>query len=154
RFVVIPEASDAGWRCQYQYMRLDSPWMREGLWKPKFPGQAAYIMPGLLSYSDGPAGFKYEPGTALSDRQRGMFILNEFPSGKMKAFRAERDGANFKMVDARVLNDGIMGIGLSWAPDGSLFMADWMGGYPLDDLGAVWRVDAKGGEKNPLRQET
>jgi putative membrane-bound dehydrogenase-like protein len=154
RFVYIPEASETGWRCNFQYMRTDSPWMREGLWKPRFPGQAAYLMPALLSYSDGPAGFKHDPGTALSDAQRGLFILNEFPSGKMRAFRAGRDGASFKMVDARVLNEGIMGIGLSWHPDGSLFMADWIGGYPLDGLGAIWRIDAKGGTENPLRRET
>ncbi|MBI5772064.1 MAG: HEAT repeat domain-containing protein [Verrucomicrobia bacterium] len=154
RFVYIPEASETGWRCNFQYMRTDSPWMREGLWKPAFAGQAAYLMPALLSYSDGPAGFRYEPGTALSDAQRGMFILNEFPSGKMKAFRAARDGASYKMTDARVLNDGIMGIGLSWHPDGSLFLADWIGGYPLDGLGAIWRVDAKGGDANPHRRET
>src|SRR5690606_38251439 len=35
--------------------------------------------------------------------------------------------------------------GLSWRPDGSLFMADWIGGYPLDGIGAVWRIDAKSG---------
>ncbi|MEY4938783.1 MAG: hypothetical protein RIQ93_518 [Verrucomicrobiota bacterium] len=154
RFVYVLEGSDTGWRCNFQYMKTDSPWIREGIWKPPFPGQAAYFLPTILSYSDGPAGFKYEPGTALSNRQRGMFILNEFPSGKMKAFRAERDGANFKMVDARVLNDGIMGIGLSWHPDGSLMMADWIGGYPLDGLGALWRVDAKNDDRHPLRQET
>lgn len=154
RFVYIPEASDTGWRCNFQYMKMESPWMREGLWKPSFAGQPAYMLPALANYSDGPAGFKYEPGTALSETQRGMFILNEFPSGKMKAFRAQRDGATFKMVDARVLNDGIMGIGLAWHPDGSLMMADWMGGYPLDGLGALWRVDAKAGVGNPLRVET
>lgn len=154
RFVYIPEASDTGWRNNFQYMKTDSPWMREGLWKPRFPGQAAYFLPTLASYSDGPAGFKFEPGTALSDAQRGMFLLNEFPSGKLKAFRAERDGASFKMVDARVLNDGIMGIGMSWHPNGSLMMVDWIGGYPLDELGALWSVDAKSGTDNPLRRET
>ena len=154
RFVYIAEASDSGWRNNYQYMKMDSPWMREGYWKPQFAGQAACLLPPLLSYSDGPAGFRHDPGTALSDQQRGMFLLNEFPSGKMKGFRVERDGASFKMVDARILNDGVMGIGMSWHPDGSLMMVDWIGGYPLDGLGALWRVDAKGGTANPLRQET
>lgn len=154
RFVYLPEASDSGWRCNFQYMREDSPWMREGLWKPAFPGQAAYILPPISSYSDGPAGFKYEPGTALGERQRGIFLLNEFPSGKMKGFRAVPDGATFKMVEARVVNDGVMGIGMSWAPDGSLMMVDWIGGYPLDELGAIWRVDAKNAPVNPLRRET
>jgi putative membrane-bound dehydrogenase-like protein len=154
RFVHIIEASDTGWRCNFQYMRTDSPWIREGLWKPKFPGQAAYLLPALLSYSDGPAGFKHDPGTALGERQRGIYLLNEFPSGKMKGFRVERDGATFKMVDARIVNDGVMGIGSSWHPDGSLFMADWIGGYPLDELGAVWRIDSKDTAISPLRAET
>jgi quinoprotein glucose dehydrogenase len=153
RFVHIIEASDSAWRCNYQYMRTDSPWMREGMWKPKHPGQPAYILPPLLSYSDGPAGFKYEPGTALGEAQRGIFLLNEFPSGRMKGFRAEQDGATFKMVNARTINDGIMGIGSSWHPDGSLMMVDWIGGYPLDELGALWRVDSKSA-KSPLRAET
>ncbi len=154
RFAYIVEGSDTGWRCNYQYMKESAPWMREGLWKPHFPGQAAYLLPAISNYSDGPAGFRYEPGTALSDGQRGMFILNEFPSGKMRAFRAERDGASFKMVDARILNEGIMGIGLSWHPDGSLFMADWIGGYPLDGKGAVWRVETPGSAKDPIRLQT
>jgi len=154
RFVYLPEASDSGWRCNFQYMKEDSPWMREGFWKPHFPGQAAYLLPPLASYSDGPAGFKHDPGTALSEAQRGIFLLNEFPSGKMKGFKIERDGASFKMVNARVINDGIMGIGMSWHPDGSLMMVDWMGGYPLDELGALWRVDAKGAAQDPKRKET
>ncbi len=153
RFVHLAEASDSGWRNNFQYMKTESPWMREGLWKPHHEGQPAYLLPPLLSYSDGPAGFKFEPGTALGATQRGMFLLNEFPSGKMKAFRAAQDGATFKMTDARVLNDGIMGIGLAWHPDGSLIMADWIGGYPLDGIGAVWRVDTKDAAKNPARAE-
>ncbi|MDP3073980.1 MAG: HEAT repeat domain-containing protein [Opitutaceae bacterium] len=154
RFIHIIETSDTGWRCNFQYMKMDSPWMRDGLWKPRFAGQPAYLLPALASYSDGPAGFKIEPGTALGSAQRGMLLLNEFPSGKMRAFRAARDGATFAMKDATILNDGIMGIGLAWHPDGSLFMADWIGGYPLDGIGAVWRVDAKDGIDQAARTET
>src|SRR6185436_21185250 len=102
-FLQLVEASDGGWRCNFQYMKLESPWMREGLWKPHFPGQAAYILPPLLSYSDGPAGFKFNPGTALGEGQQGMFLLNEFPSGKMRGFRAEQDGGTYKMAGARIL---------------------------------------------------
>jgi quinoprotein glucose dehydrogenase len=153
RLVYIAEGSDSGWRCTYQYMGLASPWMREGLWRPAFDGQAAYLFPALASYSDGPAGFKFEPGAALSSGQRGHFILTEFPSGKIRGFRVEPEGASFRMVDERVLNTGVMGIGLSWHPDGSLMMVDWIGGYPLDELGAVWRVDA-GSKEEPIRRET
>lgn len=154
RFVHIIEASDSGWRNNFQYMNTTSPWMREGFWKPLFPGQAAYLLPPLASYSDGPAGFKYDPGTALGPTQRGLFLLNEFPSGKLRGFRAQQDGPTYKMTEERVLNEGIMGIGLSWHPDGSLMLVDWMGGYPLKQLGALWRVDTKDGAAGPARKET
>jgi putative membrane-bound dehydrogenase-like protein len=154
RFVHLVEGSDSGWRCNYQYMRTDSPWMREGYWKPHFPGQAAHLLPPLLSYSDGPAGFKFNPGTALGEAQQGLYLLNEFPSGKMRGFGVEPAGATYRMVGARILNDGIMGIGMSWQPDGSLMMVDWIGGYPLDELGALWRVDAREESRHPQRAET
>lgn len=154
RFVYILEGSDTGWRANFQYMAMGSPWMREGLWKPSFDGQAAYLLPSIQSYSDGPAGFRFEPGTALGEAQRGNLILTEFPSGKIRGFRAESDGATFKMSNERIMNTGVMGIGLSWHPDGSLIMVDWIGGYPLDGLGAVWKVDAAQGRDEAARRET
>ncbi len=154
RFVFIAEGSDTGWRCNYQYMSLAAPWMREGLWQPHFPGQAAYLLPSLLSYSDGPAGFRYDPGTGLGTGQRHHFLLSEFPSGKLRGFRTETNGATFKMVDERTMNTGVMGIGMSWHPDGSIMMVDWIGGYPLDNLGAIWQVDAATGRESGIRRGT
>ena len=154
RFVYLPEGSDSGWRINYQFMGLRSPWMKEGLWKPDFPGQPAHVLPPILNYSDGPGGFKRDPGTALGESLRGIFLLNEFPSGKMRGFRVERDGASFRMVDPDVYNEGIMGVGMSWHPDGSLMMVDWLEGYALKGAGAVWRVEAREGAENPLRADT
>ena len=154
RFVYIPEASDAGWRCNYQYMGAKTVWMRERLSEPHWPGQAAYLFPPLTPSTNGPAGFKRDPGTALDDRYRGMFFLNEFPSGHMRGFRVEPDGASFKRGNVELLHQGVMGIGLSWHPDGSLLLADWAGGYPLDSRGAIWRADVPGGASQPKRKET
>lgn len=154
RFVYILEGSDTGWRANFQYMAMGSPWMREGLWKPTFEGQAAYLLPAIQSYSDGPSGFRFEPGTALGEGQRGNLIMTEFPAGRIRGFRAESNGASFKMENERVMNTGVMGIGLSWHPDGSLIMVDWIGGYPLDGLGAVWKVDAATGRDESARRET
>jgi len=154
RFVYIVEGSDTGWRCNYQYMSLAAPWMREGLWRPHFPGQAAYLLPAISSYSDGPAGFRYDPGTALGTGQRHHFLLSEFPSGKVRGFRTEPDGASFKMVEERTMNMGVMGVGMSWHPDGSLFMVDWAGGYPLNNTGALWQIDGKSGREDAIRTET
>ncbi len=154
RFGFIPEESDSGWRGNYQYMGGKTPWMRERLSEPRWEGQAAYLFPPLAPSTNGPAGFKRDPGTALSDELRGMFFLNEFPSGHMRGFRVEPDGASFKRGTVELLHQGVMGIGLSWHPDGSLFFADWAGGYPLDSLGAVWRADVPGAAETPKRKET
>ncbi len=154
RFVYIVEGSDTGWRCNYQYMSLAAPWMREGLWRPHFPGQAAYLLPAISSYSDGPAGFRYDPGTAMGTGQRHHFFLSEFPSGKIRGFRAEPDGASFKMVEERTMNMGVMGVGMSWHPNGSLFMVDWSGGYPLNHTGSLWQIDGKSGREDAVRTET
>lgn len=153
RFVYIAERSDSGWRCSHQYMKSESRWVRENLWKAGAV-QALFITPPLANYSNGPAGFLREPGTALGRRLRGHFLLNQFPSGKMEAFTVEADGAAFRMSRARLVNSGIMGIGMSWAADGSFYMADWMGGYPLDEKGAIWRVDVPEAEREPGRRET
>lgn len=153
RFVYITERSDSGWRCNHQYMKAQSRWMRENIWKAGAE-QPLFITPPMANYSNGPAGFLHEPGTALGSRLRGNFILNQFPSGKMEAFTVKPVGATFEMSRARLINSGIMGIGMSWAPNGTFFMADWLGGYPLDEKGAVWSVDEDKGQVHPARKET
>lgn len=161
RFVYITERSDSGWRCGHQYMKSDSRWMREAIWQPQkpwlpgmAPTQPLFVTPPLANYSNGPAGFAHEPGTVMGAGLRGQFILDQFPSGQMDAFAIEPDGTAFKMTKLRTLNKGIMGIGLAWGPDGGMYMADWMGGYPLDGKGAVWRVDDPTGAGSTERKET
>jgi putative membrane-bound dehydrogenase-like protein len=152
RFVYITEQSDSGWRCGHQYMKTESRWMREGIWNAS-ASKPLFITPPLANYSNGPAGFVHEPGTALGERLRGHFILDQFPSGKMEAFTIQPKGSAFEMSRARLINAGILGIGLSFGPDGGLYLADWSGGYPTDEKGAIWRVDEPG-KASPARIET
>ncbi len=152
RFVYITEQSDSGWRCGHQYMKTESRWILEGIWNAS-ASKPLFITPPLANYSNGPAGFVHEPGTALGERLRGHFILDQFPSGKMEAFTIQPKGSAFEMSRARLINAGIMGIGLSFGPDGGLYLADWSGGYPTDEKGAIWRVDEPG-KASPARIET
>ncbi len=154
RFVYITERSDSGWRCGHQYQKSESRWMREGLWKPAHATQPKFITPPLQNYSNGPAGFIHEPGTALGASLHGHFILNQFPSGQMTAFQIAPSGASFVMKNERVIHSGIMGIGLAFTPQGSLIMADWSGGYPLDEIGHIWTADDPTAQNNPERLET
>lgn len=142
RLMYLLEGSDSGWRNQHQYQATDSRWMKENMWMPKGASdQPLFITPPIANYSDGPAGFLHEPGHALDGELRGHFFLDQFPKGKMDAFTLEPDQDSFKQTNLRVISSGIMGIGMAWAPDGRAYFADWVGGYPLDGKGAVWRMD-------------
>ncbi|MCB1276645.1 PVC-type heme-binding CxxCH protein [Prosthecobacter sp.] len=154
RFVYITERSDSGWRCGHQYQKDHSRWMRDGIWQPAHPGQPLFITPPLANYSNGPAGFVHEPGTALGASLRGQFILDQFPSGVMTAFQIVPSGTTFAMKNERVIHSGIMGIGLAITPEGSLLLADWEGGYPLDEKGAIWTADDPTGKNSTERLET
>ncbi|MFM7606757.1 MAG: PVC-type heme-binding CxxCH protein, partial [Prosthecobacter sp.] len=154
RLVYITERSDSGWRCGHQYQKEQSRWMMEGLWKPAHPRQPLFITPPLQNYSNGPAGFVHEPGTALGHSLRGHFILDQFPSGAMTAFQLVPSGASFVMKNERVVHSGLMGIGLCFANNGGLLIADWVGGYPLDELGHIWLADDPTGQNSTKRQET
>ncbi len=154
RLVYITPESDSGWRCYYQHKKDFNPWTSERLWEPRHAGQPSYLTPPLASSHDGPAGFVWNPGAALSPEWRGTFFLNQFPSGKMAALRVEADGASFRQVYDEQVAGGPMGIGMSWGPEGRLYFADWDGGYPLDQKGAVWTADDAAGAADPVRLET
>ncbi|MEM8735475.1 MAG: PVC-type heme-binding CxxCH protein [Planctomycetota bacterium] len=143
RFVYIVNKMDAGWRCYYQYRGSDyNPWTREKLWQLAGDNHPAYIVPPLSHYIDGPAGFAFNPGTALVPEYKDYFFLTGAPNGTQHAFRVEPKGDRFKMVDEHQIGSGVAIVGIAFGPDGAIYGADWDGGYPLDQKGSVVRIDA------------
>ncbi len=156
RFVYITESSDSGWRCNWQYRGGDyNPWMDEKLAVPAWDGQAAYITPPLSNYSDGPSGFAYNPGTALGDEWKDTFFVTQFPGRKLSAFQVEAVGAGFRMVNERLAHSGPMMTGLSWGPDGALYVADWNSAvWEPHNKGKIWKLDVEEKSRNARRAET
>lgn len=155
RFVSIPEGSDTGWRCYYQYRGNSyNPWMAESMSVPSGPNQPAFITPPICPYLDGPSGFARDPGTALNDRYRGAFFMTSFPAGKLYSFKVEPAGAGFRMTDSHQVDKGPAYVGCNFGPDGALYLADWAGGYPLKEKGSVWKLDDPAAKDSPLRRET
>lgn len=154
RFVYIVENMDAGWRCNYQYRKEDyNPWMAEGLWEPHHEGQPAYIVPPIVNYKDGPAGFVRNPGTALNPKYKDYFFLNSTMNGSQWAFQAKENGASFTMENSHQIGAGIPLIGMTLGPDGALYSVDWGGGYPLNQRGAIWKIDDNTGAGSSAREE-
>ncbi|MEO0414989.1 MAG: hypothetical protein AAF226_08570, partial [Verrucomicrobiota bacterium] len=153
RFIHIVKGMDAGWRCNYQYRGEGyNPWTAERLWEPEHEGRPAYALPPISNYHDGPCGFVYNPGTALGKGWERTFFLTGAPRGDQWAFQVENKGASFEMVNSRSIGKGTALIGWNFGPDGGLYGVDWANGYPLNQKGAIWKLDVE--TPNPIREET
>jgi quinoprotein glucose dehydrogenase len=164
RLVYIPNGSDSGWRSNWQYGKYTDPnnnrynvWMDESMFKPRFSGQAAHIVPPVAAYHSGPSGMVYNPGTALSDEWKNHFFVSSFPgapsNARIYAFKLKEDGAGFALESDQVLLRGILTVGLKFGPDGALYLADWITGWDSKNKGRVWKVDSPTAAALPIRAE-
>jgi quinoprotein glucose dehydrogenase len=165
RIVYITEGQDSGWRINWQFGKYTDPdnnpyrvWMDEGMFRPRFEGQAAWFTPPVAAYDGGPAGMVYNPGTALSDRWRRHFFVADFTgsrtTSRVNAFRLTESGAGFVAGEPTRVLSGIVGTGMQFAPDGALYVADWVEGWGTNQQGRIWRLDVPGGPASPARVET
>jgi putative membrane-bound dehydrogenase-like protein len=164
RVVYVTNGQDSGWRTNWQFGKYVDPdnnlykvWMDEGMWKPRFPEQAAYFVPPIANYHSGPSGMLYDPGTALSDRWRNHFFVSEFngspATSRLHAFQLEPKGAGFELGSDTVMLSGILTTGIAWGPDGSMYLADWIEGWSTKDRGRIWKLDTPATANSPLRAE-
>lgn len=154
RLVYLINGSDSGWRTNWQFGKYVDEgnnaykvWMDEELFKPRFDGQAAYILPPIASYHSGPAGMAYNPGTALSAKWRDRFFVAEFTGSagrsRIFAFQLEPQGAGFRFVGEEVVTQGLLTTGIDFGPDGALYIADWVEGWGTNNQGRIWKIDVE-----------
>ncbi len=167
RLVHIVEGSDAGWRSNWQYGKYTDPtnndykvWMDEKLYLPRWDGQAAYIIPPITNYHNGPTGMVYNPGTALGTAWKNKFFVVEFVGNPSRSpiwsFGLKPKGASFELDGEKEVLRGILPTGIQFGPDGALYVADWVNGWNTKNYGRVWKLDVTS-ETNDLatvRQET
>lgn len=164
RLVYIPNGSDSGWRSNWQYGKYTDPknnrynvWMDEEMFKPRFEGQAAHIIPPVAPYHAGPSGMAYNPGTAVSEEWRNHFFVSSFPGApagaRIYAFTLKEDGAGFALESDKVLLRGILTVGMKIGPDGALYLTDWVTGWDSKNSGRLWKLDAPKAAGSPMRKE-
>lgn len=164
RYVHIVEGSDSGWRTHWQFGKYANPneeykvWMDEQLHIPYFKGQASYITPPLALAYDGPAGLAFNPGTALGEAWNEHFFASFFAASsarsKVQAFTISPKGSSFSIDSIRDVVGGIVPTGITFAPDGALYINDWKDSYDKKPAGRIWKLDTQAGQENKERANT
>jgi quinoprotein glucose dehydrogenase len=156
RLVYIVDGSDTGWRINWQFGKYRDRdnnsykvWMDEQMYKPRFEGQAAYILPCIANFVNGPTGFLYNPGTALGAEWKNTFFVGEFVGNPARsgihAFKLKPKGATFELGETQKVLGNVLATGIDFGPDGAMYVADWIDGWGTKDHGRIWKLDGKAG---------
>jgi quinoprotein glucose dehydrogenase len=168
RWVHIVEGGDSGWRCGYQYgtgyhtpdvpQGNRGPWNTEKLWLPQWEGQAAYIVPPLLNFGNGPAGIVHYPGVGLNDKYRDHFFCADFtgsPGGNSAIWTlsVKPKGASFAVSEPQKFARQMLPTDVAFGPDGAFYWTDWTTGWDKPGKGRILRVTDPEAMKNPAVAE-
>lgn len=149
RWVYVVQDGDTGWRMYFQYEDDRGPWNRERMWYPYRSDdettavQPAYIVPPVANLGDGPSGLTYYPGVGMSDRYKNHFFMADFRGGAansgIRSFSVKAKGAGFELTDSHQFIWSILGTDVDFAPDGSLYVTDWVNGWVGEGKGRLYR---------------
>jgi len=163
RIVYIVDGSDTGWRTNWQFGKYRDPdnntykvWMDEKMYIPRFDGQAAYFLPPIKNFVNGPTGFLYNPGTALSPVWKNTFFVGEFVGNPSRSgiygFKLIPKGATFELGETKMVMRGVLATGIDFGPDGAIYLADWIDGWDTKDYGRIWKLDVAEGMNEERKQ--
>ena len=167
RWVQITEGGDSGWRCGYQYGTLmhtpavpqgnRGPWNTEKLWHLPHADSAAYVLPPLAHFGNGPAGLTHYPGIGFNDKYKDHFFACDFTSNagssKIWAVSVKPKGATFEVNKPEPFVTGMVPTDCEFGPDGAFYWSDWVSGWAPQQKGRIFRVEDPEGQKNPAVAE-
>ena len=144
RWVYVVEGGNSGWHIGYQSIPGRGPWNREKLWHPPFAGQAAYLVPPIANFADGPSGLVYDPGTGLPERYRGCFLLCDFRGSSansgIHAIGVTPKGAGFELTRNEKLIWRVLPTDVAIGVDGCVYLTDWTEGWNQPLKGRIYRI--------------
>lgn len=88
----------------------------------------------------------------LPDEYRGELLVTSWGDHRLERYTLQPSGATFKATMKPIVtgDQNFRPVGLAMAPDGSLFVSDWVDkSYPVHGKGRIWHLRAK----NPKKRE-
>lgn len=149
RWVQVVEGGDTGWRMMYQYLSDRGPFNREKIWYPYGPETPAYIVPPIANLSDGPSGLVYYPGVGLDGNEdlAGSFFLCDFrgqsSNSGIRRIKLKPKGATFEVQTNEEYIWNVLATDVDFAPDGSMYLSDWVNGWDGENKGRIYRFASK-----------
>ena len=157
RWEYLMDGSDTGWRMYYQYLQDRGPWNREKLWHLHHAGQAAYIVPPVAHFADGPSGLVHYPGTGLDEKYRDHFFLADFrgqsANSGIRSFSMVPKGASFELVNAEEFIWSILATDVDFGFDGAIYVSDWVDGWDGTGKGRIYRFRDERHGQSPIVKE-
>ncbi len=112
-------------------------------WNGENPG----MLPMASGVGDGPSGvLAYESTHLPADYLGGVFVTAAWIHNRLEFHRLIPQGASFRTEMTTVIqgDDRFRPISLTTAPDGSLYMTDWVDkSYNIHGFGRVWRIRSR-----------
>ncbi|NQW49221.1 MAG: HEAT repeat domain-containing protein [Planctomycetes bacterium] len=145
RLVYIVEGGDSGWRSGVLPLS-QSPWLREKIWRKKWPGQSLAHLPPIaeLPECQGPGGIAFDPGTGLPPQLSGNLFLCNFAytlkQSGILALKLASEGASYRLEKSFDFARNVVPSDLDFAPDGSMYVAGWGDGGQAGGESHVYRL--------------
>ena len=140
RWTYLMEGGDVGWRIGYQQAPGRGPWMAEKLWELDAWKTAPSQVPPIAHVGHGPSGLTFNPGgAALPAAYDGHFFMCNFP-GNVLTWTVRPKGAGFEVQNLRELMSNVWPTDVDFAPDGGLYVSDWVDGWGMPGKGRLWRL--------------
>jgi putative membrane-bound dehydrogenase-like protein len=156
RLVYLYQGSDSGWRMNFQYLPDRGPWMTESWWDASQQHHPQFLNKPLANIAAGPSGLAYYPGVGMAPEYDGSFFLADFRGGAdysgIVRFTVKPDGAGFAFDSQEDFWWKVLATDVCFAPDGSLYISDWVKGWIGDGVGNLFRADFAGADIDAQQQ--
>ena len=109
-------------------------------------GELPATLPMVAGTGEAPCAVMAYESDNLPDEYRGELLVTSWGDHRLDRYTLKPRGASFSATMKPVVtgDQNFRPVGLAMAPDGSLFMSDWVDkSYPIHGKGRIWHLKAK-----------